>query len=133
MHISNDQNSRVVHEISKILVTLDPNAVLESMTEFGLDLPRSQNPCIECAGISAPSDERFNQFVFSSLTETVLKNDCHVIFFKCINSANKKFDECLKAAGKDTDKIRKCLDQHAIDLKNCIHKFEDCKKKQGDD
>ena len=129
MSACNGNNSDIVREISKMLASLDPDAVRQTVDELDRSMPDETHSCVENADERALPFEDYERFAISYMVSLAAKDDCYLAFAACFRKADRVLAECLKKGTGDADKIKRCLDQYADSLKKCIEEFEKCKKK----
>ncbi len=130
MSACNGNNSDIVREIIKMLASLDPDAVRQTVNELDTVIPDETHSCIEHAKEKALPSENFEQLAISYIVSLAAKDERYLAFAACFRKADRVLAECLKKGTGDADKIKRCLDQYADSLKKCIDEFEKCKKKQ---
>ena len=128
MSACNENRSDVVREISQMLLSLDPEAVKQTVTDFGGITTDDNHRCTENFELTRPF-ENFEQFATSYMISLATKNDCYLAFIECLVKADVELKACIEKSGKDADKVKRCIDQYAEALKKCIEEFEKCKKK----
>ncbi len=126
MSTCNGNSSDIVREISKMLASLDPAAVRQSVDELSMDRP---DECSEKPPTRRLSAENFEHFAISYMVSLAAKDECYLAFAACFTKADRELNDCIEKSAGDADKIKRCVDQYADTLKKCIEEFEKCKKK----
>ena len=130
MSTCNENSSEIVREISRMLASLDPATVRQTVDELGLNTTTNDTGrCPDSAKERSLSFENFEQFAISYMVSLAAKDECYLAFAACFTKADRMLQECLKKGAGDVDKVKRCVDQYAETMKKCIEEFEKCKKK----